>query len=89
MSLIGWTFSGLFAESDRVISSQERYNLATFMVLFFLITIEVVLVKVATYEYEISSDVDDDDDDNDESSSYSRHHHHLLNPAAIFFDPDD
>lgn len=44
--------STLFVEGDRVITGQERYNMAVFMVLFFLITIEVVVVKVVTADWE-------------------------------------
>lgn len=48
--------STLLLEGDRVVSAQEKYNLATFMVLFLLITIEVVLVKVITAEMERDED---------------------------------
>lgn len=44
--------SSLLIESDKVASGQERYNMATFMVLFLLITIEVVVVKVVTTDIE-------------------------------------
>lgn len=40
--------SALLIESDKIVPGQERYNMATFMVLFLLITIEVVVVKVIT-----------------------------------------
>ena len=42
----------LLLESERVIPGQEKYNMATFMVLFLLITIEVVVVKVVTSDME-------------------------------------
>lgn len=48
--------STLLIESDKVVSGQERYNMATFMVLFLLITIEVVLVKVVTSDMERDED---------------------------------
>lgn len=44
--------STILAEGDRVVTGQERYNMAVFMVLFFLITIEVVVVKVVTADWE-------------------------------------
>lgn len=42
----------LFIDGDRVFSGQEKYNMATFMVLFLLITIEVVVIKVVTSDLE-------------------------------------
>lgn len=39
-------------ESDRVIPGQEKYNMATFMVIFLLVTIEVMVIKVVTAESE-------------------------------------
>ena len=42
----------LLVESDRVIPGQEKYNMGTFMVLFLLITIEVMVIKVVTAEAE-------------------------------------
>lgn len=44
--------STLLTEGDRVVTGQERYNMAVFMVLFLLITIEVVVVKVVTADWE-------------------------------------
>lgn len=48
--------SALLIESDKVVPGQERYNMATFMVLFLLITIEVVVVKVVTSDMERDED---------------------------------
>lgn len=48
--------SALLIESDKVVLGQERYNMATFMVLFLLITIEVVVVKVVTSDMERDED---------------------------------
>ncbi|KYQ47927.1 hypothetical protein ALC60_12885 [Trachymyrmex zeteki] len=48
--------SALLIESDKIVPSQERYNMATFMVLFLLITIEVVVVKVVTSDMERDED---------------------------------
>lgn len=42
----------LLLEAERVVPGQEKYNMATFMVLFLLITIEVVVVKVVTSDME-------------------------------------
>lgn len=47
--------STLFLEADRAIG-HDRLNMATFMVLFLLITIEVVVVKVVTFEMEHNDD---------------------------------
>ncbi|OAD62667.1 hypothetical protein WN48_07019 [Eufriesea mexicana] len=44
--------STLLLEGERVVPGQEKYNMATFMVLFLLITIEVVVVKVVTSDME-------------------------------------
>jgi hypothetical protein len=48
--------STLLIESDKVVPGQEKYNMATFMVLFLLITIEVVVVKVVTSDMEQDED---------------------------------
>lgn len=48
--------STLLIESDKVVPGQEKYNMATFMVLFLLITIEVVVVKV------VIADIEQDED---------------------------
>ena len=48
--------STLLLEGDRVIPGQEKYNMATFMMLFLLITIEVVLVKVVTSDPEFEDE---------------------------------
>lgn len=48
--------STVFLEGDKIIPSQEKYNMATFMVLFLLITIEVVVVKVITSDMERDED---------------------------------
>lgn len=48
--------SSLLIESDKVVPGQEKYNMATFMVLFLLITIEVVVVKVVTADMERDED---------------------------------
>lgn len=48
--------STLLIESDKVVPGQEKYNMATFMVLFLLITIEVVVVKVVTTDMEREED---------------------------------
>lgn len=48
--------STLLLEGDRVASAQEKYNLATFMVFFLLITIEVLLIKVVTADLERDED---------------------------------
>jgi len=66
----------LLIESDKVASSQEKYNMATFMILFLLITIEVVVVKVVTSDMER-------DEVSSEEINYSS-----LPAAAIFFDDD-
>jgi len=65
----------LLIESDKVASGQEKYNMATFMILFLLITIEVVVVKVITSDME-----------QDEVSSEEINYSSL---AAMFFDTDD
>ncbi|OXU29167.1 hypothetical protein TSAR_006035 [Trichomalopsis sarcophagae] len=44
--------TSMLLESDRVVSGQERYNLATLMVIILLVTIEVMVVKVVTAESE-------------------------------------
>ncbi|KYN33692.1 hypothetical protein ALC56_11949 [Trachymyrmex septentrionalis] len=56
--------STLLIESDKVVPGQERYNMATFMVLFLLITIEVVVVKVVT-----ASDMEPDEDSHSMSAA--------------------
>ncbi|EZA55467.1 hypothetical protein X777_04748 [Ooceraea biroi] len=48
LTFVSSLISTLLIESDKVTPGQEKYNLATFMVLFLLITIEVVVVKVVT-----------------------------------------
>ncbi|KZC06592.1 hypothetical protein WN55_10503 [Dufourea novaeangliae] len=48
--------STLLLEGEMVVSGQEKYNMATFMVLFLLITIEVVVVKVVTSDMERDED---------------------------------
>lgn len=48
--------STLLIETDKVVPGQEKYNMATFMVLFLLITIEVVVVKVVTSDMEQDED---------------------------------
>lgn len=48
--------STLLLEGDKVVPGQEKYNMATFMVLFLLITIEVVVVKVVTSDMERDED---------------------------------
>lgn len=48
--------STLLLEGEKVVSGQEKYNMATFMVLFLLITIEVVVVKVVTTDMERDED---------------------------------
>lgn len=48
--------STVFLEGDKIIPGQEKYNMATFMVLFLLITIEVVVVKVITSDMERDED---------------------------------
>jgi hypothetical protein len=67
----------LLIESDKVASGQEKYNMATFVILFLLITIEVVVVKVVTSDMER-------DEINSAEINYSS-----LPAAAIFFDTDD
>jgi hypothetical protein len=52
VSFITSILASLLIESDKVVSGQEKYNMATFMVLFLLITIEVMVVKVVTAETE-------------------------------------
>lgn len=47
-----YIISTLLIESDKVMLSQEKYNMATFMVLFLLITIEVMVVKIVTADRE-------------------------------------
>lgn len=44
--------TSMLVDSDRDVTGQEKYNLATFMVLFLFITIEVMIVKVATADPE-------------------------------------
>lgn len=56
LACISIVISTLFLEGDKVIPSQEKYNMATFMVLFLLITIEVVVVKVVTSDLESDED---------------------------------
>lgn len=48
--------STLLIESDRVVPSQEKYNMATFVVFFLLIVIEVMVVKVVTSDMEQDED---------------------------------
>lgn len=48
--------STLLLEGDKVVPGQEKYNMATFMMLFFLITIEVVLLKVVINEQEFEGE---------------------------------
>lgn len=57
MAYVSIIISTLLLEGEnRVISGQEKYNMATFMVLFLLITIEVVVVKVVTSDMERDED---------------------------------
>ena len=55
-SSVSGMVSTLLLEGDRVIPGQEKYNMATFMMLFLLITIEVVLVKVVTSDPEFEDE---------------------------------
>lgn len=54
-------------EGDSTTYGHENYNMATFMVFFLLITIEVVVVKVVTFEMER-----DDDSHPDEEGAVAR-----------------
>lgn len=66
--------STILIENDKIVPGQEKYNMATFMVLFLLITIEVVVVKVVT------ADLEQDDDSHPSSP---------LSAAARFFDAEE
>lgn len=56
LACVSGIISALVLEGDKVIPIQEKYNMATFMVLFLLITIEVVVVKVITSDMERDED---------------------------------
>lgn len=56
LTYVSSIISTLLLEGERVIPGQEKYNMATFMVLFLLITIEVVVVKVVTSDMERDED---------------------------------
>lgn len=64
--LVPSVFSTVMLESEMTAHGDNRYNLATFMAFFLLITIEVVIVKVVTFEMER------DDDSHPEDSAVSR-----------------
>lgn len=48
--------STLLIENDKVVPSQEKYNMATFVVFFLLIVIEVMVVKIVTADMEQDED---------------------------------
>lgn len=48
--------SSLLLEGERVVLGHEMYSMTTFMALFLLITIEVVVMKVVTSEMEGEED---------------------------------
>lgn len=52
LAYVSTIITTLLLESERVIPGQEKYNMATFMVLFLLITIEVIVVKVVITDME-------------------------------------
>lgn len=56
MPFVTFMLTSLLVESDRVITGQEKYNMATFMVIFLLVTIEVMVIKVVTAESEREED---------------------------------
>lgn len=56
LTYVSTLISTLLIESDKVVPGQEKYNMATFMVLFLLITIEVVVIKVVTTDMEREED---------------------------------
>lgn len=51
MSFLTSFMSTLLLDGDRNIEN-DKFNMGTFMVFFLLITIEVVIVKVVTFEME-------------------------------------
>ena len=56
LACVSSIISTLLLEGEKVVPGQEKYNMATFMVLFLLITIEVVVVKVVTSDMERDED---------------------------------
>lgn len=56
LACVSSILSTLLLEGEKVVTGQEKYNMATFMVLFLLITIEVVVVKVVTTDMERDED---------------------------------
>ena len=65
--------STMTLEGNAMSYGHEKYNMATFMLFFLLITIEVVVVKVVTFEMERDEDSHPEED----------------GPVSRFFDRDD